>query len=102
MTSLLGLALGLLHGPKLAALGLVAAFATPLLVGASEPNYIALFGYLLLIAGAAIALAHRRDWPEITAMALLGLLGWCFLSIGALNENPSALLWAGFAALSYG
>ena len=102
MTSLLGLALGLLHGPKLAALGLVAAFATPLLVGASEPNYIALFGYLLLIAGAAIALAHRRDWPEITAMALLGLLGWCFLSIGALNESPSALLWAGFAAFSYG
>ena len=102
LTSLLGLALGLLHGPKLAAFGLLAAFATPLLVAASAPNYFALYGYLLLIAGAALTLAHKRNWYEISAMALFGLLGWSFLSIGALDSKATALLWTGFTALAYG
>ena len=102
LTSLLGLALGLLHGPKLAALGLLAAFATPLLVDASQPNYFALYGYLLLIAGAALTLAHKRNWYEISAMALFGLLGWSFLSMGALDNKAMALLWTGFSAFAYG
>lgn len=102
LTSLLGLALGLLHGPKLAALGLVAAFVTPLLVSTSSPNYIALYGYLLLIAGAALALAHKRRWPDITTLTLFGLLGWSFLTANAIISGNTIFLWAGFSAISYG
>ena len=47
----------LLHGPALAALGLVGAFVTPLLVASTAPNYWALYIYLAVVTAAAFALA---------------------------------------------
>ncbi len=54
------LAAALLHGPALAALGLVGAQATPLLVTTPTPNYWALYIYLAVVTAAAFALARAR------------------------------------------
>lgn len=65
------LAAALLHGPALAALGLVGAQATPLLVTTPTPNYWALYIYLAVVTAAAFALARARlwRWLAITTIA---------------------------------
>jgi uncharacterized membrane protein len=74
------LAAALLHGPALAALGLVGAQVTPLLVTTPTPNYWALYIYLAVVTAAAFALARARLWrwlaiSTITAGALWVLPG---------------------------
>ena len=56
------LAAALLHGPALAALGLVGAQVTPLLVTTPTPNYWVLYIYLAVVTAAAFALARARLW----------------------------------------
>jgi len=101
LTSLMGLALGLLHGPKMAALGLLAALVTPLLVDSSAANFPALYGYLLFVGGAALTLASKRSWSELSVLTLFGLLFWSFLSQAALQTQASSFMWIMFAGLSY-
>ena len=60
----------LLHGPALAALGLVGAFVTPLLVASTAPNYWALYIYLAVVTAAAFALARMRLWPWLAFIAV--------------------------------
>src|SRR5581483_5373706 len=43
------LAIGLLHGPALAGLGVVGAFITPMLVSSDQPDYWALYVYLAVV-----------------------------------------------------
>src|SRR5262249_39641560 len=84
VVALATLGAALLHGPALAALGLVGAEVTPLLVSAERPNYWALYVYLAVVTAAAFGLARLRLWRPlaITAMAfglfwaLPGLLDW--------------------------
>jgi uncharacterized membrane protein len=99
--SLTALALGLLHGPKLATLGLVASLATPLLVENQSPNAYILFTYLTIIGAAALALAKKRDWDWLNLFTLIGMLGWIFLSIDASNASGTHIAWLGFMGLSY-
>ncbi|WP_047309529.1 DUF2339 domain-containing protein [Rhodopseudomonas palustris] len=66
------LAAALLHGPALAGLGVVAGFATPVLVSSGEPDYWALYIYLAVVTTAAFALARIRlwRWLAVTTVAL--------------------------------
>jgi uncharacterized membrane protein len=64
------LAAALLHGPALAALGLVGAYVTPLLVASAEPNYWALYVYLAVVTAAAFALARMRLWRWLAFTAV--------------------------------
>ncbi len=99
--SLGGLFLGLLHGPKLSALGLVAAFATPLLVQTDVPNAYGLFGYLTIISLTALALARLRQWGWLNLATLFGALGWLFIALEASRGGSSLIIWLGFMALGY-
>ncbi len=71
--SLGAVALSLLQGPFIAALGLLAGYVTPILVTSGNPMAWGLFPYLLALNGAAAALVLWRGW---------GWLGW------------GALVWA--------
>lgn len=62
------LAAALLHGPALAALGLLGAFAAPLLIASDQPNYWALTIYLAVVTAAAFAMARARLWMWLVAM----------------------------------
>jgi uncharacterized membrane protein len=70
------LAAALLHGPALAALGLVGAFVTPLLVASNAPNYWALYIYLTVVTAAAFALARLRLWPWLAFIAVAFGFAW--------------------------
>jgi uncharacterized membrane protein len=66
------MAAALLHGPALAGLGVVAAFATPVLVSSDRPDFWALYLYLAVVTGAAFGLARIRLWRWL-ALATIAL-----------------------------
>ena len=70
------LAAALLHGPALAALGLVGAYVTPLLIASNEPNYWALYIYLSVVSAAALGLARIRLWQWLAVTAVAFSLFW--------------------------
>ena len=79
----------LLHGPALAALGLVGAFVTPLLVASAEPNYWALYIYLAVVTAAAFALALMRLWQWLALIAIG--FGFFWLLPGIRDSGVDAL-----------
>jgi uncharacterized membrane protein len=79
----------LLHGPALAALGLVGAFVTPLLVASNAPNYWALYIYLTVVSAAAFALARIRLWLWLAFIAVA--FGFAWLLPGIHDTRVDAL-----------
>jgi uncharacterized membrane protein len=73
------LALAAIHGPALAAIGLVAAFAAPLLVSSGAPDAWAPVVYVAIVAAAGYTLARVRLWPWLAASAAGGGIAWGIL-----------------------
>ena len=89
--ALAGLALSLRFGQMVAALGIVGAFATPLLVQTQDPSLPGLFGYLLCVTGAALAVLRYAGWVWLGwATTIAGAL-WVLAAMGA---TASGDLWA--------
>ncbi len=91
-----------LHGPGLAAIGLVAAYATPLLVSSREPSAWALVAYVLAVATAVAGLARLRLWLWLILAGLAGSGLWgLFLALKPLGGHfgASATLILGHIAL---
>jgi uncharacterized membrane protein len=79
----------LLHGPALAALGLVGAFVTPMLIASDAPNYWALYIYLAVVTAAAFVLGRMRLWPWLAFVAVG--FGFFWLLPGIKNGSVDAL-----------
>ena len=56
----------------IAVLGLLGGFVTPFALSSGEDHPIGLFGYLLLLDVALLAVAHIRRWPSLAALSFLG------------------------------
>src|SRR5436309_9336075 len=72
------LAAALLHGPALAGLGIVAAFATPILVSSETPDFWALYLYLAVVTAAAFGLARIRLWRWLAVTTIAFATLWTF------------------------
>lgn len=94
------MALSLRQGPLLAGIGLLASFATPLLIQTESPSLLMLLAYLVLIGGAALALSRRTGWGWLASGVVFGWLGWAGLSIDAALSGQ-LILWGGFLALGF-
>jgi uncharacterized membrane protein len=68
-----------LHGPILAALGLLGAIGSPLLVSSDKPQPWALVIYLAFVVLPAYGVAHLRLWRWLALAAPIGVLAWTFL-----------------------
>ncbi len=93
------LAAALLHGPALAGLGVVGAFATPILVSSDKPDFWALYIYLAIVTAASFALARIRLWRWLIVTAIAFSLLWTFpcLQCGPSMVTPHAFhVIAGF------
>ena len=100
LVALATLAASLLHGPWLAALGQVGAFVAPMLVATAQPNYWALYIYLMVVTGASFALALVRLWRWLAITAIVFALLWAFPGILDMRFDataPAVYLVAGFA-----
>jgi len=94
-----GLALGLVHGPYISALGLAAAFATPILIKSEDPSFMGLFAYLAIISAAAWALARLRDWSWLAMASFIGAIFWLAWTIYHVSAGQNFIVWTGFFAL---
>lgn len=93
------LAAALLHGPALAGLGVVGAFATPILVSSAKPDYWALYIYLAIVTAASFGLARIRLWRWLAVTTIVFAVLWIFpgLDTGDLQVAPHAFhVVAGF------
>ena len=83
IVALATLGAALLHGPALAALGLIGAEVTPILVSSNSPNYWALYVYLAVVTAASFALARARMWRWLAVTAIVFGVVWMFPGIDA-------------------
>lgn len=74
--SFAALSASFLHGPGLAALGLVASLATPALVSSQAPQAWPLFGYLAVVTGTAYFAARLKGWLWLAVSATVGAVLW--------------------------
>ena len=100
LVALIALAAAMLHGPALAALGLVGAEVTPLLVHPDKPDYWALYLYLAVVTAAAFALARLRLWRWLAIAALAFGLFWALPDIAQAGAAAPHLFHAGRASSS--
>ena len=98
--SLGAMALSLRQGPLLAAIGLLASMATPLLIETETPSLLMLVVYLVLIGGAALVLSRRTGWGWLATGTVFGWLGWSCMSINAAALGQ-LILWSAFLALGF-
>jgi uncharacterized membrane protein len=92
-----------LHGPVLAALGLLGAMGSPLLVSSDKPQPWALVIYLAFVAMPAYGVARFRLWRWLALAAAAGVMAWTFLVFildpsDALPAMVHLVLQAGLAA----
>jgi len=99
--SLGALALGLLHGPYLSALGLLASLATPLLIKTPNPNAYILFTYLIIVGAVSLVLARIRRWSVMELLTLAGWAVWLFISMDATGSQGTFLAWCAFLAAGF-
>ncbi|PWV98774.1 putative membrane protein [Hoeflea marina] len=90
LTGIACLALASIHGPKLAAIGLLGAFGAPLLVDSSDPNPVALTLHTLVVTASVLATARIRDWRWLAIGGIVGSIVWAVL--GVFNSGPTAEL----------
>ena len=98
---LAGLALSLLHGPLVAVVGLVGAFATPLLVEAGPPSLPGLFGYLLLVTAASLLVMRLTAWTWLGWAACAGGAAWVVLAAGGGGDAWAPGLFVPAAAVLF-
>jgi uncharacterized membrane protein len=96
--ALAAFALGALHTPIVAVIGLLAGYATPILVGSGPPSAALFFGYLALIGAAAYAVVFYRAWGWLAYGVLAGSLIWVALWIFGPLIEPDLLVLAVFLA----
>ncbi|MDP6416180.1 MAG: DUF2339 domain-containing protein, partial [Gammaproteobacteria bacterium] len=99
IVSLITMALAVIHGPLLAIMGLLGAYAVPILVDTGSGSITGVLLYALVISSSALALMHfvYRYW--IWVGMLLGSLSWWFLSL--LTSDADTVRGFYLAALSY-
>ena len=89
--SLAGLALSLRMGQLVAAVGLVGAFATPLLVQTDAPSLPGLFAYLLFVAAASLAVMRTTAWVWLGWATTIACAGFVLLVI---VDGAATDIWA--------
>ncbi|MBV2359227.1 DUF2339 domain-containing protein [Thalassococcus sp. CAU 1522] len=86
--ALVGLVLGWFHGPLLAAVGILGAFAAPFVVGGSSEDPSWLYGYFAVIAALGLGIDTVRRWAWITVLTLV--LGYCAGGLVVLGASHTA------------
>ncbi len=78
---LAAIAASLLHGQALAGIGLLASYATPILVGGKSSNRWPLVVFLLVVTAAAMAVQNRLRTVWLAWGAVIGIAVWSLLMI---------------------
>ncbi len=88
-----------LHGPGLAAMGLVGSYATPALIATQTPKAWPLFIYLLFVTGASYFAARLKGWLWLAVSATAGAVAWGLLWCAG-NWSTGDIIPMGFYVLA--
>ncbi len=100
LIALIGLVLGWFHGPLLAAVGLIGAYAAPFVVGGSSEDPSWLYGYFFVTAILGLGIDTVRRWAWISVLTLLGAYGAALLLVlSAPSTEPGYLTFVTAIAL---
>ncbi|WP_170344954.1 DUF2339 domain-containing protein [Ruegeria atlantica] len=94
VVALVGLVLGWFHGPLLAAVGLIGAFAAPFLVGGASDDPSWLYAYFLLVAVLGLGIDTVRRWAWISVLTLFGAYAANLLLVTGAPSTESGYLIA--------
>jgi uncharacterized membrane protein len=94
-TAIAAVGQSLRHGPLVAALGLIGAYAVPLLVQSEAPHALPLFAYLAVVTAASLALLRHRAWWWLVWFSLAGAMVWVPLWLGG-AADPETPVVAGY------
>ena len=98
--ALIGLVLGWFHGPLLAAVGLIGAYAAPFVIGGSSDNPTWLYGYFFVIAVLGLGIDTVRRWAWISVLSLIGAYGaGLLLVLSSPSTEPGYLTFVTALAL---
>jgi uncharacterized membrane protein len=89
------------HGPLVAALGLVGAYAVPALVSSDAPQALPLFAYLAVVTAASLAVLRHRAWWWLAWLSLAGAVGYVVLWLGSVSD-PETPVVAGYLLVQFG
>lgn len=87
--ALLAVGLSLLQGIFVALMGVLGGFTTPALISTPSPSAWGLFGYLLVIQAAALAVARYKGWWWLALSTLAGGVFWPLVWIVTGYWTPS-------------
>jgi uncharacterized membrane protein len=90
--ALAGIALALLFGPMVAAIGIAGAYLTPALVQTDDPSLPGLYIYLLAVTAAALVVLRRVAVAWLGWAAMAAAAGW--VVVGGMIAGDSGDLWA--------
>ncbi|MDQ0391675.1 DUF2339 domain-containing protein [Labrys monachus] len=82
-----------LHGPWLAGLGLVGAYATPLLVSSDEPDPWALASFVIVVTAAAFLLARMRLWRWLAVAATVAAIAYGFVLVDLAGDGDGPVIF---------
>lgn len=100
-TAALAMVIGWFSGPLLVAVGLVGAFAAPMIVGGSSAQVDWLYGYYALIAALGLGVDAVRRWAWVSVLALvLGYAGGVLIQLGGGSEAAWAVQLVALALLA--
>lgn len=88
VVGLASLALSAVHGPAIAALGVLGSYATPLLVSSASPNLIALAIHVVVVTASICAIAVLREWLWLAFCGVAGGVAWTILAATAPGSLP--------------
>src|SRR5712691_6287035 len=80
------------QGPLVGALGLVGAYAVPLLVGTPDPHALPLFAYLAVVTAGSLVLLRHRAWWWLAWLSLGGAIFWVVLWLGSAQDAEAPIV----------
>lgn len=105
MISIAGVALSLVHGPYIAALGLAGAYLVPLIVTTDSASAMIFFAYLAFVTLTGLVLTRFRQWNWLSWLAFIGSTLWFLLwSVGPSNLSDDlvfAVLYVAAIAVAF-
>lgn len=95
VVALIAMVLGWMHGPLLVAVGVIGAYAAPVVLGSSNQDASPLFGYFAVIAALGLGVDTLRRWGWISALtlALAYLMGFVIFASGGGETSWTGLLY---------
>lgn len=79
LVALATLFLSSIHGPKLAAIGVLGAYCVPALVSSQTPNAVALAIHVLVVTACVLAIARIRQWLWLAIAGMVGAVVWTII-----------------------